>query len=131
MNTEIRVPKIPNAGVKLSIGRWFKRAGDAVTLGEPLVEITADAITHEVRAPVRECCPISRCGTALLSKLAACWERSVSFERASAAVGSVAIVFNLSNAALWKATISSRQQEMTAPPAVRAVAHRAISRACA
>ena len=52
MNTEIRVPTIPNAGVKLSIGRWFKRAGDAVTLDEPLVEITAGNVTHEVRAPV-------------------------------------------------------------------------------
>ena len=51
MNTEIRVPPIPNAGVKLSIGRWFKRAGDAVTLDEPLVEISTDNITHEIHAP--------------------------------------------------------------------------------
>jgi 2-oxoglutarate dehydrogenase E2 component (dihydrolipoamide succinyltransferase) len=50
MNTEIRVPPIPN-GVRLSIGRWFKRAGDAVTLDEPLVEINTDNVTHEIRAP--------------------------------------------------------------------------------
>ena len=52
MTTEIRVPTIPNAGTKLSIGRWFKSAGDAVTIDEPLVEIDTDNVTHEVRAPV-------------------------------------------------------------------------------
>jgi 2-oxoglutarate dehydrogenase E2 component (dihydrolipoamide succinyltransferase) len=51
MNMEIRVPPIPNAGVKSSIGRWFKRTGDAVTLDEPLVEINTDNVTHEIRAP--------------------------------------------------------------------------------
>jgi 2-oxoglutarate dehydrogenase E2 component (dihydrolipoamide succinyltransferase) len=51
MMTEIRVPTIA-AGASLSIGRWFKRTGDPVTLGEPLVEINADEGTHEVRAPV-------------------------------------------------------------------------------
>jgi hypothetical protein len=42
MSTEIRVPTIADAGPKLSIGRWFKRAGDPVTSGEPLVEIDTD-----------------------------------------------------------------------------------------
>jgi 2-oxoglutarate dehydrogenase E2 component (dihydrolipoamide succinyltransferase) len=36
----------------LSIGRWFKRVGDPVSIGEPLVEIDTDSPTHEVRAPV-------------------------------------------------------------------------------
>jgi hypothetical protein len=31
MVTEIHVPIIANAGPRLSIGRWFKRAGDPVT----------------------------------------------------------------------------------------------------
>ena len=48
---EIKVPTIANAGPKLSIGRWFKRVGDPVTLHEPLVEIDTDNVTHEVRAP--------------------------------------------------------------------------------
>jgi 2-oxoglutarate dehydrogenase E2 component (dihydrolipoamide succinyltransferase) len=52
MSTEIRVPDIANPGPKLSIGRWFKSVGDPVTLGEPLVEIDTDNITHEIRAPV-------------------------------------------------------------------------------
>ena len=50
--TEIRVPTIADAGTSLSIGRWFKRAGDPVTAQEPLVEINTDNVTHEVRAQV-------------------------------------------------------------------------------
>jgi 2-oxoglutarate dehydrogenase E2 component (dihydrolipoamide succinyltransferase) len=52
MMTEIRVPIIANTGARLSIGRWFKRAGDPVSLDEPLVEIDTDTDTHEIRAPV-------------------------------------------------------------------------------
>ena len=52
MVTTIHVPTIANAGVRLSIGRWFKRAGDPVSFDEPLVEIDTDNLTHEIRAPV-------------------------------------------------------------------------------
>jgi len=52
MVTEICVPPLANAGARLSIGRWFKSAGDAVSLGEPLVEIDTDNVTHEIRSPV-------------------------------------------------------------------------------
>jgi pyruvate/2-oxoglutarate dehydrogenase complex dihydrolipoamide acyltransferase (E2) component len=48
--TEKKLPTI--AGVaKLSIGRWFKRVGDPVSIGEPLVEIDTYNLTHEIRAP--------------------------------------------------------------------------------
>lgn len=50
MLTEIRVPTIADAGGKLSIGRWFKRVGDPVSLNEPLVEIETDGTTLEVPA---------------------------------------------------------------------------------
>ena len=50
--TDIKVPPIPNAGPRLSLGRWFKRMGDPVTVNEPLVEIDTDNVTHEIRAPV-------------------------------------------------------------------------------
>ena len=50
--TEIRVPTIPGAGTKLSVGRWFKRVGDPVTVHEPLVEIDTDNVTHEILTPV-------------------------------------------------------------------------------
>jgi hypothetical protein len=50
MGTEIRVPKI--AGVsRLSVGRWFKRVGDPVGIGEPVVEIDTYNLTHEIQAP--------------------------------------------------------------------------------
>jgi len=48
--TEVKVPTIP--GTKLSVGRWFKRLGDPVTVHEPLVEIDNDNETHEIRTPV-------------------------------------------------------------------------------
>ena len=50
--TEIKVPTIPGASTKLSIGRWFKRVGDPVTVHDPLVEIDTDNVTHEIPTPV-------------------------------------------------------------------------------
>ena len=52
MVTEICIPKIKNSMTKASIGRWFKRVGDPVTVDEPLVEIETDNITIEVAASV-------------------------------------------------------------------------------
>jgi len=52
MATEIRVPKIAASAAKSSIGRWFKRVGDPVSLDEPLVEIETDGTTVEVPASV-------------------------------------------------------------------------------
>jgi 2-oxoglutarate dehydrogenase E2 component (dihydrolipoamide succinyltransferase) len=49
---EIKVPAIRGAGTSLSIGRWFKRVGDPVTVHEPLVEIDTDGVTHEILAPI-------------------------------------------------------------------------------
>ena len=48
---EMKVPTIIGAGTKLSIGRWFKRVGNPVTVGEPLVEIDTDNVIHEIRTP--------------------------------------------------------------------------------
>ena len=45
MATEIRVPKIAASAAKASIGRWFKRVGDPVSVDEPLVEIETDGTT--------------------------------------------------------------------------------------
>lgn len=50
MGTEIKVPKIADAS-NLSVGRWFKRIGDPVSIGEPLVEIDSCGLTHEIQAP--------------------------------------------------------------------------------
>jgi 2-oxoglutarate dehydrogenase E2 component (dihydrolipoamide succinyltransferase) len=50
METKIPVPT-GIATTNSSIGRWFKRVGDPVTIAEPLVEIESDDITVEVLAP--------------------------------------------------------------------------------
>lgn len=50
--TEILIPASIKVDVRASIGRWFKRAGDPVSLDEPLVEIEIGNMTHEVRASV-------------------------------------------------------------------------------
>jgi 2-oxoglutarate dehydrogenase E2 component (dihydrolipoamide succinyltransferase) len=52
MMTEIRMPSMANAAARLSIGRWFKRTGDPVTLDEPVVEINTDQGMQEILAPV-------------------------------------------------------------------------------
>ena len=49
---EIKVPTIADAGGRLSIGRWFKRVGDPVSIGEPLVEIDTYNLTYEIQAPI-------------------------------------------------------------------------------
>jgi pyruvate/2-oxoglutarate dehydrogenase complex dihydrolipoamide acyltransferase (E2) component len=51
MGTAVKVPTIADVA-KLSVGRWFKRVGNAVSIDEPLVEIDTDNLTHEIRAPV-------------------------------------------------------------------------------
>jgi biotin carboxyl carrier protein len=48
--TEIKVPKIAGA-LNLSVGRWFKRVGDPVNIGEPIVEIETFNLTHDIQAP--------------------------------------------------------------------------------
>jgi pyruvate/2-oxoglutarate dehydrogenase complex dihydrolipoamide acyltransferase (E2) component len=50
MVAEIKVPTIAGAA-SLSIGRWFKRVGDPVSVDEPLVEINTYNLRHEIRAP--------------------------------------------------------------------------------
>jgi pyruvate/2-oxoglutarate dehydrogenase complex dihydrolipoamide acyltransferase (E2) component len=52
MGTDIKVPTIADAGGRLSVGRWFKRVGDPVTIGEPVVEIDTYSLTHEIQSPV-------------------------------------------------------------------------------
>ena len=52
MATEIRVPALGESVVEATVGQWFKQAGDAVSVDEPLVELETDKVTVEVPAPV-------------------------------------------------------------------------------
>jgi 2-oxoglutarate dehydrogenase E2 component (dihydrolipoamide succinyltransferase) len=48
---EIRVPALGESVTEATIGKWFKKAGDAVAVDEPLVELETDKVTIEVPAP--------------------------------------------------------------------------------
>jgi 2-oxoglutarate dehydrogenase E2 component (dihydrolipoamide succinyltransferase) len=52
MSTEIRVPTLGESVTEATIGRWFKKAGDTVSVDEPLVELETDKVTVEVPSPV-------------------------------------------------------------------------------
>src|SRR2546422_9002393 len=48
---DIRVPSLGESVTEATIGKWFKRPGDAVAVDEPLVELETDKVTIEVPAP--------------------------------------------------------------------------------
>ena len=49
--TEIRVPSLGESVTEATIGKWFKKPGEAVAVDEPLVELETDKVTIEVPAP--------------------------------------------------------------------------------
>ncbi|MCX7339273.1 MAG: 2-oxoglutarate dehydrogenase complex dihydrolipoyllysine-residue succinyltransferase [Hyphomicrobiales bacterium] len=51
MATEIRVPTLGESVTEATIGKWFKKPGDAIRADEPLVELETDKVTLEVNAP--------------------------------------------------------------------------------
>jgi 2-oxoglutarate dehydrogenase E2 component (dihydrolipoamide succinyltransferase) len=48
---DIRVPTLGESVSEATIGKWFKKPGDAVAVDEPLVELETDKVTIEVPAP--------------------------------------------------------------------------------
>jgi 2-oxoglutarate dehydrogenase E2 component (dihydrolipoamide succinyltransferase) len=61
MAIDIRVPTLGESITEATVGKWFKRAGEAVRADEPLVELETDKVTLEVNAP----------GAGVLSEIAA------------------------------------------------------------
>ncbi len=51
MATEIRVPSLGESVTEATVGKWFKKPGDAIAADEPLVELETDKVTIEVPAP--------------------------------------------------------------------------------
>jgi 2-oxoglutarate dehydrogenase E2 component (dihydrolipoamide succinyltransferase) len=51
MATEIRVPTLGESVTEATVGKWYKKAGDAVAADEVLVELETDKVTLEVPAP--------------------------------------------------------------------------------
>jgi len=50
MSVKIMVPEMGESVVDARVRRWLKQAGDAVTVGEPLVELETDKVDVEVSA---------------------------------------------------------------------------------
>jgi 2-oxoglutarate dehydrogenase E2 component (dihydrolipoamide succinyltransferase) len=51
MATEIRVPTLGESVSEATIGKWFKKPGEAVKADEPVLELETDKVTLEVNAP--------------------------------------------------------------------------------
>lgn len=51
MAVEIKVPPLGESIVEATVGQWLKKPGDAVALGEPVVELETDKVNLEVTAP--------------------------------------------------------------------------------
>lgn len=51
MATEVKVPALGESVTEATVAQWFKKAGDQVTVDEPLVELETDKVTVEVPAP--------------------------------------------------------------------------------
>ncbi|MEP9387339.1 2-oxoglutarate dehydrogenase complex dihydrolipoyllysine-residue succinyltransferase [Mesorhizobium sp. KR9-304] len=51
MATEIRVPTLGESVTEATVGKWFKKVGDAIAADEPIVELETDKVTVEVPAP--------------------------------------------------------------------------------
>jgi 2-oxoglutarate dehydrogenase E2 component (dihydrolipoamide succinyltransferase) len=51
MSKDIKVPTLGESVVEATIGKWYKKEGDAVKADEPLVELETDKVTVEVPAP--------------------------------------------------------------------------------
>ncbi len=50
MATKILVPELGESVVEATVGRWLKKEGDRVTVGEPLVELETEKVNLEVGA---------------------------------------------------------------------------------
>jgi 2-oxoglutarate dehydrogenase E2 component (dihydrolipoamide succinyltransferase) len=51
MTIDIKVPVLGESITEATVGRWFKKPGEAVKMDEPLVELETDKVTVEVPAP--------------------------------------------------------------------------------
>jgi 2-oxoglutarate dehydrogenase E2 component (dihydrolipoamide succinyltransferase) len=52
MTIEIKVPALGESVTEATVGKWFKKAGDAIKVDEPLCELETDKVTVEVPSPV-------------------------------------------------------------------------------
>src|SRR6516164_610935 len=97
--TEIRVPTLGESVTEATIGRWFKKTGEAVAVDEPLVELETDKVTIEVPAP----------SAGVLGEIAA-------KDGDTVAVGALLGLINDGAAGARPASASAKPTAMAAPP---------------
>ena len=102
MATEIRVPALGELISEATVGKWFKKAGEAVRADEPLVELETDKVTLEVNAP----------GAGVLSEITAETGQTV-------AIG--ALLGQLSGGAAAPAAAGAAAKAAPAPPPATAM----------
>ena len=51
MSIEVKVPQLPESVADALLAKWHKKAGDAVTRDENLVDLETDKVMLEVPAP--------------------------------------------------------------------------------
>jgi pyruvate/2-oxoglutarate dehydrogenase complex dihydrolipoamide acyltransferase (E2) component len=51
MAAELKLERLSEEMEYATVSRWLKQEGDAVTEGEPLVEVEAEKANHELDAP--------------------------------------------------------------------------------
>jgi 2-oxoglutarate dehydrogenase E2 component (dihydrolipoamide succinyltransferase) len=52
MSGEITVPELGESIVEATVGSWLKQPGDAVSMGDPVVELETEKVNMEIAAPV-------------------------------------------------------------------------------
>ena len=50
MNTEIKVPELPESVADAVIANWYKQVGEAINMDEVLVDLETDKVILEVPA---------------------------------------------------------------------------------
>ena len=73
MASNIVVPQLGESVVEARVARWLKKEGDAVTVGEPLVELETEKIDLEVGAEQAGVLARSPGKRARTSRSATCW----------------------------------------------------------
>jgi 2-oxoglutarate dehydrogenase E2 component (dihydrolipoamide succinyltransferase) len=53
MSSEITVPELGESIVEATVGSWLKQPGDAVAIGDPVVELETEKVNMEIVAPSR------------------------------------------------------------------------------
>jgi len=105
MAIDIKVPTLGESVTEATLAKWFKKAGEAVAVDEPLCELETDKVTVEVSAPA----------SGVLAELAV-------DEGATVAVGTVIGRLNEGGAAAAKAPAAAKAAPAATPAAPKAEA---------